>query len=155
MSAILERWNTAAEYFSLMVSRPTPLQYAALCYRKSGHSFEVLLITSRGSGRWILPKGWAIKNTSDFGTAAVEAFEEAGVIGRIGASPLGTYEFHKWMRGGLPVRCTVQVYPLEVEELEDDFPEKDQRQRHWFKIEDAAEKVDEPQLQTMIREFCP
>ncbi|WP_246660594.1 NUDIX hydrolase [Nitratireductor sp. XY-223] len=155
MSAILERWNSAAEYFSLMVSRPTPLQYAALCYRKSGNCAEVLLITSRGSGRWILPKGWAMKNTSDFGTAASEAFEEAGVVGRIGPSALGTYQFRKWMRGGLPVRCTVQVYPLEVERLEDDYPEKDERQRQWFSVEEAAGKVDEPELQSLIRDFCP
>ncbi|MEX3008767.1 NUDIX hydrolase [Hoeflea sp. TYP-13] len=155
MSALMERWNTAAEYLSLMVSRPAPLQYAALCYRKAADGIEVLLITSRGTGRWILPKGWAIKNMSDSGTAAREALEEAGVAGWVHSDSIGTYEYRKWMHGGLPVQCTVQVYPLRVEHLEDKYPEKNQRQRRWFSQQEAASLVGEPELQQLIRSFCP
>ena len=154
MSAIKQSWNAASEYLSLMVRRPTPLQYAALCYRRKKGVVEILLITSRGTGRWILPKGWAMKKESEPGTAAQEAYEEAGVVGQIDPTALGTFEFDKWVHG-MPVPCTVQVYPLKVERLDDDFPEKDQRQRKWFSIEEAAAKVDEPQLQDLIKSFCP
>jgi 8-oxo-dGTP pyrophosphatase MutT (NUDIX family) len=147
--------STAAEYLSLMVSRPPPLQYAALCYRQGVDGVEILLITSRGTGRWILPKGWAMKNLSDFGTAAQEALEEAGVVGDVESNSIGSYQFRKWLPGGLPVNCTVKVYPLEVLRLEDEYPEKEQRQRRWFNQETAAELVGEPELKELLREFTP
>lgn len=155
LSAIMNKLNSAAEHLSLMFIRPAPLQYAALCYRRTGHGQEILLITSRGTGRWVLPKGWSMKKKSGSGAAAREAYEEAGAVGQIGQQPVGTFEYRKWLRGGLPVQCIVRVYPLEVERLEDDFPEKDQRQRQWFSPQQASELVEEPQLQALIRRFCP
>lgn len=151
----MESWNTAAEYFSLMVSRPAPLQYAALCYRKTGVRVEFLLVTSRGTGRWILPKGWAMDKMSGSGAAAREAYEEAGVFGKIMEDPLGAYDYKKWMRGGLPVQCSVRVYALEVERLENGYPENDQRNRQWFSQEEAVELVSEPQLKALISDFNP
>ncbi|MCP4314517.1 MAG: NUDIX hydrolase [Hyphomicrobiales bacterium] len=150
-----QRLNTAADYLSLMMSRPAPLQYAALCFRRGTEGLEVLLVTSRGTGRWILPKGWAIKNLSDSGTAAREALEEAGVVGQVRSKSIGTYQVRKWMHGGLPVQCTVQVYPLEVEQLRDEYPERNQRQRRWFSQAEAASLIGEPELKALISVFYP
>jgi 8-oxo-dGTP pyrophosphatase MutT (NUDIX family) len=147
--------SKAAETLSLMVSRPPSLQYAALCYRKAKKGIEVLLITSRGSGRWIMPKGWAMKNETDYGTAAQEAREEAGVVGDVEQEAIGSYRYRKLLPEGLPIDCTVNVYALEVERLEDEYLEKGERQRRWFSQDEAARKVGEPELQLLLKEYTP
>ena len=134
---------------------PDAQQYAALCYRRAGSGIEVLLITSRGTGRWIIPKGWAMEDLSDHATAAREALEEAGVVGKIRKKPIGEYPYSKWMPTELPVQCTVQVYPLEVDHLEDNYLEKDERERRWFSQKKAAAKVGEPELKKLILDFDP
>ncbi len=92
---------------------------------------------------------------SGSGAAAREAYEEAGVFGQIKDDPLGTYDYQKWMRGGLPVQCSVRVYALKVERLESGYPEIDQRHRQWFSQEEAVDFVNEPQLKALISEFDP
>jgi 8-oxo-dGTP pyrophosphatase MutT (NUDIX family) len=89
---------------------------------------EVLLITSRRRGRWIIPKGLIEPGMSPAESAAMEAFEEAGVRGRIGDQPIEEYSYKKW--GGV---CGVKVYLLEVDEVFDDWPEADIRRREWIK----------------------
>jgi len=148
-------WRELVENLGLMVSRPAALQYGALCYRVKADEPTFLLITSRETGRWIIPKGWAVKNLSDAGSAEQEAFEEAGAVGHICASPLGTYRYQKWMQGGFPVECDVRVYAMAVERLEDEYPEADQRQRRWFRRDDAVCRIDEPQLQDLVADFSP
>lgn len=155
MTAVTQLLYKAAETLRLMVSRPAPLQYGALCFRRGAEGLEVLLITSRGTGRWILPKGWAIKNLSDSGTAAREAFEEAGVVGQVRSKSIGTYRVRKWIHGGLPVYCTVQLYPLEVEQLRDKYPEKKQRKRRWFSQAEAASLLGDPELKALVSAFYP
>lgn len=130
-------------------------QYAALCYRLTKGGCEVLLITSRGTGRWILPKGWAIKNSSDWQTAASEAQEEAGVKGKVAKKPIGSYYYRKWMQQGLPIECDVTVYPLEVSRLQEDYLEKHERERRWFSQAEAAALVGEPELKKLIANFKP
>jgi 8-oxo-dGTP pyrophosphatase MutT (NUDIX family) len=151
----LESWKGFVENIGLMVSRPAPLQYAALCYRIADDDLKILLITSRDSRRWIIPKGWAIKNLSGSGSAAREAYEEAGAIGRIDPAPFGTYSYRKWLRGGFPVHCDVRVYSMEVDHLADAYPELDQRKRRWFTKNEAVSKVKEPQLRDLISSFSP
>ncbi|MEN9850080.1 MAG: hypothetical protein RL128_243, partial [Pseudomonadota bacterium] len=58
-------------------------QYGALCWRMHRGKVEVLLITSRDTGRWVIPKGWPIDGLAPAQTAAREAWEEAGVEGDI------------------------------------------------------------------------
>ncbi|MDA4843952.1 NUDIX hydrolase [Hoeflea poritis] len=147
--------RTADEKADLRDRAPAPQQFAALCHRARGKKIEILLITSRGTGRWILPKGWAIKSLSKAATAAQEAREEAGVIGEIRKKPVGSYEYCKLLDSGLSLQCDVEVYPLEVDRLEDDYLEKDQRERHWFSQKKAATLVDEPELRSLIRAFTP
>ena len=84
--------NVRTRKFGGMVKnhRPTRIQFGALPYRFDRHAdLEVLLITSRETGRWIIPKGGPIKGFKPGQTAALEAYEEAGVRGRVSARPLG------------------------------------------------------------------
>lgn len=129
-------------------------QYAALpCRSGTEGQPEILLVTSRETGRWVLPKGWPMKLRRPHQAAAIEAYEEAGVRGRTVKTALGTYEYDKRIEGGA-VRCRVRVYPMTVERLEDEWPEKAQRSRRWFSPLDAAERVDEPELRALLRDFA-
>ncbi len=111
---------------------------------------EVLLITSRDTGRWIIPKGWPMKARKDHQAAAREALEEAGVSGRIGKKPLGAYRYDKQLPGRSEA-CRVMVYLLEVREERDAWRESGQRQRRWFTPAEAAANVSEPRLAVLIR----
>ena len=133
-----------------MMRRPPQLQVAALCTRKGAQGLEVLLVTSRGTGRWILPKGWPMPRRSLSEAAAIEAWEEAGVRGRVEDSPLGDYEAQKDTDGGLAVPCRVAVYRLHVDSLSDKFPEAAMRNRRWFPPAEAATLVREPELQRIL-----
>jgi 8-oxo-dGTP pyrophosphatase MutT (NUDIX family) len=128
------------------------VQVAALCTRGGGADGapEVLLVTSRGTGRWILPKGWPIQGRSLAEAAAVEAWEEAGVRGRAEAEPLGSYAAEKVVANGTGLPCRVQVYRLPVEELAEEFPEAHQRRRRWVPAVIAAELVREPELRELL-----
>lgn len=133
---------------------PTRLQFGALCYRRTGNgNIRVLLITSRRTRRWISPKGWPIKSLGPAGTAAREAWEEAGVQGRVAEHSIGFYPYQKYMGRGRTVTCLVQVFPLEVTKRADNFPESDQRKARWFKPGKAAKAVREPELARLIREL--
>jgi 8-oxo-dGTP pyrophosphatase MutT (NUDIX family) len=129
------------------------VQVAALPYRTDAEGRpEILLITSRETRRWVIPKGWPMKDLRDDHAAAQEAFEEAGVMGEVGDSTLGTYLYLKRRRNRSDL-CEVHVYPLEVYEEFDDWPERGQRERTWFSPEEAADRVDEPGLSEILRGF--
>lgn len=143
-----------SEFLGPLFQRPKRLQVAALCYRRGKAGKEVLLITSRDTGRWILPKGWPIDGLDEAGAALQEAWEEAGVReGRIAKVPIGTFEYKKRFDGGAEATCRTQVYPVEVGKLARDFPEREERRRKWVSPARAAEMVDEPELQDMLRDF--
>lgn len=127
-----------------------PTQFAALCTRVRGGRLEVLLITSRDTGRWVLPKGWPISGLGPAATAAREAWEEGGVIGTPDEICIGYYSYTKMLgpAGALP--CRVAVYPLQVDSMADDFPEKGQRRRKWFSPRKAAARVSEPDLAALL-----
>ena len=130
------------------------LQVAALCWRFSPrHGVEVLLITSLNSKRWIIPKGWPEAELSPGENAAREAFEEAGVTGKIGAEPVGSYHYLKEKKDGGGMPCTVNVFALAVTKQLDDWPEKGARQLLWLPPEQAAAKVSEPALRQLLQNF--
>ena len=139
-----------AEAVKPLLRRPPHLQVAALCTREGPDGVEVMLITSRGTGRWILPKGWPIPRYSMAEAAALEAWEEAGVRGAVEDTPLGGYEAQKDTDGGLPVPCRVEVYRLHVDSLADDFPEAAMRNRRWFAPREAMTLVREPGLRKIL-----
>ena len=132
--------------------RSHQLQVAALPWRRSGGGIEVMLITSRGSGRWILPKGWPESGEALSDAAAREAGEEAGIAGTVSTQMLGSFHYEKRSDSA---SYEVRVYPLEVQSIAKAWRERGQRQRRWMSLSEAADKVREPELATMIREFSP
>jgi 8-oxo-dGTP pyrophosphatase MutT (NUDIX family) len=139
----------------LMLRRPPRQQYAALCFRKRKKQLapEVLLVTSRDTGRWVIPKGWPMRGKKSHAVAEREAYEEAGVKGNVSREPIGYYTYHKGMSDGLKLTCRVQVHALEVKELLKDFPEKGTRRLEWVNCEEAAARVQEPELKVLFHTF--
>jgi len=126
-------------------------QIAAICYRETPQGREVLLITSRDTKRWIVPKGWPIDGLDGPASALQEAWEEAGVRrADITHVPLGTYTYDKRLRSGdlLPVEAT--AYLAQVTELADHFPEVSERTRKWVTPAQAADMVAEPELRDIL-----
>ncbi|BCH22450.1 NUDIX hydrolase [Mesorhizobium sp. L-8-10] len=127
-------------------------QVAALPFRRRPEGgVEFLLVTSRETGRFIVPKGWPMKGRSDAKAAAEEAEQEAGVTGRIGGRPIGHYRYWKRLKDAF-VPITVTVFALEVEAEAEEFRESTQRVRGWVEPDQAEFLIDEPDLGTLIRE---
>lgn len=126
-------------------------QVAALVWRRTGIEAEVLLVTSRVSGHWLLPKGWPIEGKSPAEGAMQEAFEEAGVWGVSANDPVGSYGYRKLLTGGAALHCVVDVFAIEAIGVMADWPEQAQRQREWFSLSQAADKVMEPDLSRFLR----
>lgn len=130
-------------------------QFAALPFRVVNGNVQVLLITSRRTKRWIIPKGWPMAGVSPMQAAATEAYEEGGVEGKPYPVCVGLFSYQKDLgdKGDLP--CVAMVYPVKVKRLLSDFPEKKERRRKWFDIAKAAKKVDEPELRAILKSFDP
>ena len=132
-------------------------QFAGLPYRvvkKRGEkSVEVLMVTSRASRRWIVPKGWPMDGKTPAEAAAQEVWEEAGARGVAHDVCLGLYTYRKWMSESLTLPVIVAVYPIEVREVADDYPEAGQRKRKWMSLKKASGKVEERDLKQLIRSF--
>lgn len=134
-------------------------QFGALCWRAGKAGAEVLLISSRETGRWVIPKGWPMKGRSGPEAAAIEAWEEAGVKGEIAEAKLGHFTYDKILKRDSKDQsaqpCIVDVFPLEVSKLAPEFPEQRQRRRKWFAPEAAARKVAEAELKALLSGFAP
>jgi len=128
-------------------------QVAALPFRYAASgSLEILIITSKQTGRFIIPKGWPMKGRADPEAAAIEAREEAGLKGKIRRKPFGKYSYWKRLADQFQL-VKVDVYPLEVSRQLETWREKQSRQMAWLSAEEAATLIDEPQLITLIRKF--
>lgn len=125
-------------------------QFGAAPYRiGSDGRFEVMLVTTRETHRWIVPKGWPIKKLGPLGTAMREAYEEAGVRGE-GGPAIGAFDYLKVMRNGPNQICEVEVFPLLVQEELEDWPEKAERERRWFRTDEASAAVEEERLRIIL-----
>ena len=126
------------------------VQNAALPFRqREDGNLEILLVTSRGTGRWIVPKGWPKRKRAPHVTAAREAMEEGGILGKIYQTPLGTFRYEKrHVHFSLP--CEVTVFALEVVEQMAEWPERRERSTRWFDVCDAATAVQEPELAALM-----
>ncbi|WP_428332443.1 NUDIX hydrolase [Novosphingobium sp.] len=113
----------------------------------------MLLVTSRGTGRWVVPKGNVNKHEAPHMAAAREALEEAGVIGAVSPTALGIYFYDKELASGTVIRAEVRLFPMAVTDELADWPEADQRTRRWFSLAEAAAAVDEADLGALIRSF--
>lgn len=130
-------------------------QFAALCYRIRRGKVQVLLITSRRSKRWIVPKGWPMEGKSPGAAAAREAWEEAGVQGKVTEIALGTYCYAKINPNQDPLPCLALLFPLKVETTRRVYPEHQQRRRKWVSRKKAAKMVAAPDLAKLILDFDP
>jgi 8-oxo-dGTP pyrophosphatase MutT (NUDIX family) len=131
------------------------VQVGALPYRRvDSGPVEFLLLTSRETRRFVIPKGWRMKGRSDPQAAAREAAQEAGVKGRVDPAPIGTYSYWKRLKNAfVPVRVT--VFGLEVEVELANWRERRERTRQWLTREQAMSLLDEPELVTLIAGFTP
>lgn len=130
-------------------------QFAALCWRVTNGKPQILLITTRGSNRWIVPKGWPEAGLTPSEAAMREAWEEAGVEGRAQALCLGLFSYMKSIEKGQSFPCVAMVYPVRVRRLAKTFPEAGERKRKWFSPKKAAARVAEPELAQILRTFDP
>lgn len=135
-------------------------QVAALPWRSAAGSppgssdLQILLVSSRETRRWVIPKGWPMKGKTNPRAAAQEAYEEAGLDGHIESKPFGEYPYLKRLKNGGARRVTVDVYPLQVTGEHSIWPEKGQRTLQWMTPVEAALAVQEPELRDLIARFA-
>ncbi|MCM2293848.1 NUDIX hydrolase [Allorhizobium sp. BGMRC 0089] len=134
-------------------------QFGAICYRSCDtgkacdtgkDGVEVLLITSRDTGRWVIPKGWPMGNKKSHAVAQREAYEEAGAKGHVSKKSTGSYVYDKRLKDGSSVVCEVQVFLLQVHDMLGDYPEKGARSLAWVTCDEAARRVQEPDLKRLF-----
>ena len=130
-------------------------QFAALCYRVKRGKVQILLVTSRRSKRWIVPKGWPIDGATPARTALQEAWEEAGVTGKATGLSIGVYSYNKDVGDTANLACLAVLYPVEVKSLAKSYPERGQRRRRWVSRKKAARLVAEPELSRLLLDFTP
>lgn len=128
-------------------------QFAALPFKQEAGETLVMLVTSRETGRWVLPKGWAEKKLTGPQLAAKEAYEEAGIVGVATNNSIGSYHYAKQLPAGRQLECLVKVFPLRVTGLLDTWPEAQQRRREWFTPAQAARIVNEAELVEMLADL--
>jgi ADP-ribose pyrophosphatase YjhB (NUDIX family) len=130
------------------------IQFAALPWRLSeGGTRQIMLLTSRETRRWVIPKGWPMKKRKPAEVARQEAYEGAGLIGKIvDKRPVGTFAYEKHLPKGA-VLCQVRVYLFRVERQLDNWPEKNERITKWFDADEAADLVEESGLSDIIERF--
>ena len=133
------------------------LQYGALPFRQGNQGdIEIMLVTSRRTKRWIIPKGWPIEELSPANSAAQEAFEEAGISGRISEFPIGTFTYVKQTGAGKANKlCEVIVFALEVQNQLSTWPESSQREARWFSRDEAIQAISDKGIQPLIESVRP
>ena len=156
--------NQAGHLLQQLATMPAKLfqgsfrqQYGAVCFRYvgSGDAIEILVITTRESRRWAIPKGWPMKKKKPYRAAAIEARQEAGVRGRTRKKPIGRYTYLKWLDDGDVAPCIVDLFQIEVKSISDDFKERGERVLAWVSPDEAARRVREIELKSILVEFKP
>jgi 8-oxo-dGTP pyrophosphatase MutT (NUDIX family) len=120
----------------------------------TGNGLEILLITTLTSRRWLVPKGWPVDGCSPSECAALEAFEEAGVVGTASPQVIGSFDHLKRRKAGGAILCHVDVFALEVERQRRTWPEKALRETHWCSVEEAMARVSDTGLRRLIAKFA-
>ena len=129
-------------------------QVAALVYRRNMGALEVLVITSRGTGRWIIPKGWPQVGRTLAETALCEAYEEAGIRGEVSPVAIGSFSYCKTDLSPERInQFTVAVFAVQFTAQEKNWPERDQRICEWVSPQKAAKRVEETELKQILKQF--
>ena len=132
------------------------VQVAAIPVRRSDDGgLQVMLVTTRETRRWVVPKGWPWVDIPDHEAAAREAWEEAGIRGAIQDQACGTFVYDKRRQGNVVVPVRVVAYLMEVAEEEEDWPEREERTRAWFSLDDAVDAVGDCDLKALLRGLVP
>lgn len=113
-------------------------------------NLRVLMVTSRDTGRWVMPKGWEMNQTKPWDAAEIEALEEAGALGYLGRDVIGVFHYDKILDDGTALPCRVRVYPMIVKRLKRNWKERHERKRRWFSPKAAARRVSEPDLAALL-----
>ena len=129
------------------------VQYAALPWRRVEGAIEILLITTRNTRSWIVPKGWPLDGRTPSECAAHEALEEAGVLGDVAPEALGSFHYNKRRKSGEILSCKVHVFAMEVVHQRRSWAEKAARDICWCSLEEALARVTEPSLRRLIAKF--
>lgn len=140
---------------SASAKRESRSQFAALPFRVVDDALQILLVTSRRTRRWILPKGWPEHGMTPAECAAKEAWEEAGVEGKGYDMCLGVYSFEKFQQDAPDLPVVGLVYPLKVKKIRNSWPEAKERRRKWFRPKKAAAAVEQPELKLILKTFDP
>jgi 8-oxo-dGTP pyrophosphatase MutT (NUDIX family) len=119
-------------------------------YTRKG-KIRVLMVTSRETRRWVVPKGWPMDGKKPWKAAAIEAMEEAGAIGDISKERYGTFDYYKRLNDGTRIKCRVSLYPMVVRKLKKNWPERHERTRRWFTLREASKRVREPELKSIFK----
>lgn len=129
----------------------TSYQAGVIAYRVAGGRMKILLITSRDTKRWIIPKGNIEPGKTAVEAAKMEAYEEAGLRGEVTSDlPLGFYMYFKRKNDGTQVPVSVEVYLLRVDKELKKWPEKGQRKLRWYPLAEAVQKIEEPAVVPLL-----
>ena len=152
MKKVATHLTRLADHTRTILNGESIQQYGALCFRKGAEGgLEVLLITTRDTGRWTIPKGWSIKGLAPHEIAEREAWEEAGVKGRAKKRVFGHFAYIKSLEDGVKKPAFVEVYLLDVRNTKKRFPECEERKLAWMSPMEAASLVNEPELKSLLR----
>ena len=146
--------GSLGKQFGAAWGRRKRLQCAALPLEPGSDFPKVLLVTTRRSGHWVIPKGWAEPDLLPHLLAGREAFEEAGVFGEVEPVPIGEYTYRKRMSDGHRVPCRVTVFSMTVLGFAEVWPERGQRRSLWVSLDEAAVLVKEPGLAGFLRQIA-
>jgi uncharacterized protein len=122
--------------------------------KKRDASIRIMLVTSRQTRRWIIPKGNVDDGMTPHAAAAQEAEEEAGVRGKVSRNALGSFTYDKRIVGSICVTATIDVFPLAVREVMDEWKESKWRRRRWFTLDEVADAIEEQELHEIITTFA-
>jgi len=125
-------------------------QAGAIPFRVGGRGLRILLITSRDTGRWVIPKGGVDQGHTPAQAAKIEAFEEAGIKGKLHQTPLGFYTYGKRLRTGIVQPTSVEVYALEFVKQLKKWPERSERRFEWMDVSAAVAAVEEQGLALLM-----
>ena len=150
----MTRQKTKPLRFSAGKKNAVRAQFGALCYRIRENKVQVLIVTSRRTRRWIVPKGWPIDGATPEEAALQEAWEEAGVKGRVKGGSLGFFSYQKDM-SGKRLACVVAVFPVKVKAIKSNYPEAKERKRRWVSRSKAAKLLDDKALAKIVKNFDP
>ena len=127
-------------------------QSGVIAYGLNEGNLSLVLITSKSTKRWVVPKGHIEPNLTAKESAEQEAFEEAGIEGVVSDVTVGSYDYTKHDKEDSNI-YRVSLFPMEIQRLHNDWPEANLRARQWMTIPQAVNAVNEETLKLLLKNF--